>query len=104
MRGFSGAEILFGDASTEVMGTMHDRKKNKTPSSFVSDCSIHFRASKYERVDNTKLSTLCATMNGQNEPTNEQLSHRFILESGCTEHMVPEKKLYGMMFFLYISW
>ena len=75
-------EILFGDASIEIMGTVHDQKKNYTPSAFVTDCSIHFWASKYERVDNNKLSTLCATMDGQNEQTNAQLCHRFILDSG----------------------
>ena len=29
LEGSSGAEILFGDALTEVMGTTHDQKKNK---------------------------------------------------------------------------
>ena len=59
-------EILFGDASIEIMGTTHDQKKNYTPSMFVTDCSIHFWASKYERVDNNKLSTF-VHYNGQSK-------------------------------------
>ena len=47
-------EILYRDASIEIMGTTHDQKKNYTPFVFVTDCSIHFRASKYERIDNNK--------------------------------------------------
>ena len=83
-------EILFVDASIEIMGTTHDQKKNYTPFVFVTDCSIHFQALKYEKVDNNKPSTLCATMDSQNEQNNAQLCHKFILDLGCTEHMVSE--------------
>ena len=85
--GSQDVEILFGDASIEIMGTTHDQKKNHTPSAFVTDCSIHFRALKYERVDNNKFSMLYIVCYNEqsnlNEQTNAQLCHIFILDSGC---------------------
>ena len=41
-------------------------------------------------VRKSYISFLCAELNSQNEPYSRDSAERFVLDSGCTEHMVSE--------------
>ena len=41
-------------------------------------------------VRKSYVSVLCAELDSQNEPNRRDSAERFVLDSGCTEHMVSE--------------
>ena len=97
------------DNCTQIVGNISDTTNSSTMNTTLSENGYHTdidttddtskkgldldTCSMFQKLTDVRksyVSVLCAELDSQNEPNRRDSAERFVLDSGCTEHMVSE--------------